>query len=133
MGGAEVILSTVTSGDAMKAIIGGLGVNGTFMIIGAVPSLEVPPLQLLGGRQSVKGWYSGMSIDSQDTLAFSVLSGVRSMNEIFPLERVNEAYERMTERQGAVSSSPHDRQLVMQSRNISYEFSAGGAPRRPIL
>jgi D-arabinose 1-dehydrogenase-like Zn-dependent alcohol dehydrogenase len=95
LGGAKVILATVTSGDAMKAVIGGLGTNGTFMIIGAVPSLEVPSLQLLQGRQSVKGWYSGTSIDSQDTLAFSVLTGVRSINEAFPLERVNEAYERM--------------------------------------
>ncbi len=95
LGGAKVILATVTSSEAMKAVIGGLSVNGTFMIIGAVPSLEVPPLQLLQGRQSVEGWYSGTSIDSEDTLAFSVLSGVRSMNEAFPLERVNEAYERM--------------------------------------
>jgi D-arabinose 1-dehydrogenase-like Zn-dependent alcohol dehydrogenase len=95
LGGATVILATVTSGDAMKAVIGGLSVNGTLMIIGAVPSLEVPALQLLLRRQSVKGWYSGTSIDSQDTLAFSVLSGVRSMNEAFPLDRVNEAYDRM--------------------------------------
>jgi D-arabinose 1-dehydrogenase-like Zn-dependent alcohol dehydrogenase len=95
LGGAKVVLATVTSGEAMKAVIGGLAVNGTFMIIGAVPSLDVPPLQLLGGRQSVKGWYSGTSIDSQDTLAFSVLSGVRSMNEAYPLERVSAAYERM--------------------------------------
>ena len=43
----------------------------------------------------MKGWYSGTSIDSQDTLAFSALAGVRSMNEVFPLERVDEAYERM--------------------------------------
>jgi D-arabinose 1-dehydrogenase-like Zn-dependent alcohol dehydrogenase len=95
LGGAKIVLATVTSGEAMKAVIGGLAVNGTFMIIGAVPSLEVPPLQLLGGRQSVKGWYSGTAIDSQDTLAFSVLSGVRSMNETYPLERVAAAYERM--------------------------------------
>lgn len=95
MGGAKVILATVTSGEAMKAVLGGLAVNGTMMIIGAVPSMEVPPLQLIGGRQSIKGWYSGTSIDSQDTLSFSVLSGVRSMNEVFPLEQVNDAYERM--------------------------------------
>jgi D-arabinose 1-dehydrogenase-like Zn-dependent alcohol dehydrogenase len=95
LGGARVILSTVTNADAMKSVIGGLAANSVLMIIGAVPSLEVPPLQLLGGRQSVKGWYSGTSIDSQDTLAFSVLTGVRSMNEVFPMERVNEAYERM--------------------------------------
>jgi D-arabinose 1-dehydrogenase-like Zn-dependent alcohol dehydrogenase len=95
LGGAKVILATVTNADAMKAVLGGLGPNGTMMIIGAVPSLEVPPLQLLGGRQSVKGWYSGTAIDSQDTLEFSVLSGVRSMNEVFSLDRAAEAYERM--------------------------------------
>ncbi len=95
LGGAKVILATVTSADAMKAVIGGLTPTGTLMIIGAVPSLEVPSLQLLLKSQQVKGWYSGTSLDSQETLAFSVLSGVRSMNESYPLEKVNEAYERM--------------------------------------
>ena len=95
LGGAKVILATVTSADAMKSVIGGLGITGSLMIIGAVPSLEVPALQLLLKSQSVKGWYSGTSIDSQDTLEFCVLSGVRSMNEVFPMERANEAYERM--------------------------------------
>lgn len=95
LGGAKVILSTVTNGDAMRAALGGLDTNGTFMVIGVAPSLEVSPAQLLSSSLAVKGWYSGMSIDSEDTLAFSVLRGVRSMNEIFPLERVTEAYERM--------------------------------------
>jgi len=95
LGGAKVILATVTNGDAMKAVLGGLAINGTLMVIGAVGSLEVNPLFLLSGRRSVKGWYSGTSIDSQDALSFSVLSGVRSMNEVFPIERVTEAYERM--------------------------------------
>jgi len=95
LGGAKVILATVTSADAMKSVIGGLGITGSLMIIGAVPSLEVPALQLLLKSQSVKGWYSGTSIDSQDTLEFCVLTGVRSMNEVFPMERANEAYERM--------------------------------------
>ena len=95
LGGAKVILATVTSSDAMKAVLGGLGVRGTLMVIGAVPSLEVNTLQMIFLDQSVQGWYSGTSIDSQDTLNFSVLSGVRSMNEAFPLDRVVEAYERM--------------------------------------
>ena len=95
LGGAKVILATVTNAEAMQSVAGGLAVNGTLMIIGAVPTLQVNPLQLLGGRQSVKGWYSGTSIDSQDTLAFSVLSGVRSMNEVFPVDKVDEAYDRM--------------------------------------
>jgi D-arabinose 1-dehydrogenase-like Zn-dependent alcohol dehydrogenase len=97
LGGAKVILATVTSADAMKAVIGGLVPTGTLMIVGAVPSLEVPALQLLLKSQQVKGWYSGTSLDSQETLAFSVLSGVRSMNESYPLARVNEAYERMVQ------------------------------------
>ncbi|MGD0438345.1 MAG: zinc-binding dehydrogenase, partial [Bryobacteraceae bacterium] len=95
LGGAKVILATVTSADAMKTVIGGLAANGTLMVIGAVPSLEVPSLFLLLGRRSVKGWYAGTSIDSQDTLAYSVLSGVRSRNEAYPLERAPEAYDRM--------------------------------------
>jgi D-arabinose 1-dehydrogenase-like Zn-dependent alcohol dehydrogenase len=97
LGGAKVILATVTSADAMKEVIGGLTPTGTLMIVGAVPSLEVPALQLLLKSQQVKGWYSGTSLDSQETLAFSVLSGVRSMNESYPLDRVNEAYDRMTQ------------------------------------
>jgi D-arabinose 1-dehydrogenase-like Zn-dependent alcohol dehydrogenase len=95
LGGAKVVLATATSGEAMAAVVGGLGARGTLMVIGAAPSLTVSPGQLIGGSLSVKGWYSGTAIDSQDTLAFSVLAGVRSMNEIFPLERTAEAYERM--------------------------------------
>jgi D-arabinose 1-dehydrogenase-like Zn-dependent alcohol dehydrogenase len=95
MGGAEVILATVTAGEAMSAAQGGLAVNGTFIIVGAAQSMQVSPVQLLTKCQSVKGWYSGTSIDSQDTLAFSARTGVRSMNEIYPLEKVAEAYDRM--------------------------------------
>ena len=95
LGGATVILATVTSGEAMSAVQGGLAVNGTLMVLGAAGSLEVSPHLLIRGRRSVKGWYSGTSIDSQDTLSFSVHAGVRPMNEVFPLERVAEAYDRM--------------------------------------
>lgn len=95
LGGAKVIVATVTNAEAMQAVLGGLAINGTMMLVGAIPTLQVPPLQLLGARQSVKGWYSGTSIDSRDTLDFSAFSGVRSMNEVFPLEQVNEAYDRM--------------------------------------
>jgi D-arabinose 1-dehydrogenase-like Zn-dependent alcohol dehydrogenase len=95
LGGAKVILATVTVGDAMAAVLPGLGVDGTMMIIGAAPSLQLTPFRMIGGRHAVRGWYSGLSIDSEDTLSFSVLSGVRSMNELFPLERAGEGYERM--------------------------------------
>jgi D-arabinose 1-dehydrogenase-like Zn-dependent alcohol dehydrogenase len=96
LGGAKVILGTVPSGKAMSAILGGLAVNGKLIVIGASEEpIEAPPNLLLMGRRSLVGWPSGTSMDSQDTLSFSALSGVRSMNEIFPLERANEAYERM--------------------------------------
>jgi D-arabinose 1-dehydrogenase-like Zn-dependent alcohol dehydrogenase len=95
LGGANAILATATSGEAMSAVHGGLAVNGTMMVIGAAESLQVSPLLLLMGNRSVKGWYSGTAIDSQDTLAFSARMGVKSMNETFPLERVSEAYDRM--------------------------------------
>ena len=79
----------------MSAVIGGLAANGVLMVIGAAGPMTVNPVVLLSGRASVKGWYSGTAIDSQDTLKFSAMTGVQSMNEIFPLERAAEAYERM--------------------------------------
>jgi D-arabinose 1-dehydrogenase-like Zn-dependent alcohol dehydrogenase len=95
LGGAKVVLATVTNGAAMTATVGGLAPNGTLVVVGAPPSLEVSAFALISGQRSVKGWYSGTSIDSQDALAFSAFSGVRSMNEAYPLERAGEAYERM--------------------------------------
>ena len=96
LGGAKVVIATVTNADAMTAVLGGLAPNGVLMVIGAPLSpLSVDPVPLLFGQLSVRGWYSGASIDSQDTLRFSALAGVHSMNEIFPFDRVNEAYERM--------------------------------------
>jgi D-arabinose 1-dehydrogenase-like Zn-dependent alcohol dehydrogenase len=95
LGGARAILATVTAGDAMSAVQGGLGVKGTLMVIGAAQSMQVSPLLLIGGARRIQGWYSGNAVDSQDTLAFSVMSGVRSMNEVYPFEKVTEAYERM--------------------------------------
>src|SRR4051795_11928002 len=95
LGGARVILATATSGEAMSAVQGGIAVNGTLLILGAAESLQVSPLFLLSGCRSVKGWYSGTSIDSQDTLAFSLRAGVRPMTETYPLDRVSEAYDRM--------------------------------------
>jgi D-arabinose 1-dehydrogenase-like Zn-dependent alcohol dehydrogenase len=89
------VLATATSAEAMNSVQGGLAVNGTFLVIGPVESLAVDALQLLGGWRSIMGWNSGTSIDSQETLAFSALTGVRSMNEVFPLERAAEGYERM--------------------------------------
>jgi D-arabinose 1-dehydrogenase-like Zn-dependent alcohol dehydrogenase len=96
IGGAKVILATVTNAEAMTATLGGLGINGALLVLGAPHApLQVPVGPLLAGRRSVEGWYSGTSIDSQDTMSFSTLTGVRAMTEVYPLERAAEAYERM--------------------------------------
>jgi D-arabinose 1-dehydrogenase-like Zn-dependent alcohol dehydrogenase len=95
LGGAKVILATATSGKALAAAAGGLDVDGKMIVVGAADAFEVTPLQLILGRRSIVGWPSGRSIDSQDTMRFSALTGVRSMNEVFPLERAAEGYERM--------------------------------------
>jgi D-arabinose 1-dehydrogenase-like Zn-dependent alcohol dehydrogenase len=96
LGGARVILATVTSGRAMTGVLEGLGICGKMIVVGAADEpLQVPAGLLIGGRRSVSGWPSGTAVDSQDTLSFSALTGVRSRNEIFPLERAADAYERM--------------------------------------
>src|SRR5271165_4816989 len=85
MGGARAILATVTNGKAMQAIAGGLGPNGVLMVIGAVGPLTVDSLDLLMKSAAVRVWYSGIARDSEDTLAFSKMQNVTSMNEIYPL------------------------------------------------
>jgi len=96
LGGARVILSTVTNSKAMTTVLGGLGVDGKLIVVGAsTDPIEVSPLLLIGGRRSIRGWPSGTSSDSEDTLAFSALANIRPMIETTPLERAAEAYERM--------------------------------------
>jgi D-arabinose 1-dehydrogenase-like Zn-dependent alcohol dehydrogenase len=96
LGGARVVLTTVTNAVAMGAAVGGLRPNGKLIIVGiSQEPLEVSTLQIVLTRQSIQGWPSGTSLDSQDTMAFSALQGVRPMIETMPLERAAEAYDRM--------------------------------------
>lgn len=96
LGGAKVVLATVTNPEAMSATIGGLGVRGTLLVVGAsMDPIEVPPALLIGGNKSIVGHASGTSQDSEDTLSFSALSGVRPMIETVPLEQAGEAYDKM--------------------------------------
>lgn len=96
LGGAKVILATVASGKAMTPLIDGLGVDGKLLVVGASPDpIEVTPIQLIGKRRSIAGWPSGRAADSEDTLRFSALTGVRPMIETFPLEQAAEGYARM--------------------------------------
>ena len=96
MGGARVVLATVTDAEAMSAMIGGLGTEGLLLVLGApLTPLAIPAFPLIAGCRGVSGWYSGVSIDSEDTLAFSARTGVRSVNEVMPFAKVSEAYDRM--------------------------------------
>ena len=96
LGGARVVLATVTNAKAMSATIDGLAAGGKLIVIGASPEpIEVSPFQVIGARRSIMGWPSGTSIDSEETMAFSALVGIRPMIETMPLERAAEAYDRM--------------------------------------
>ena len=96
LGGARVILATAPSSRAMSELIGGLGPNGELMVVGATNDpIEVTPLQLINGSRTIQGWASGTPADSEDTLNFSELTGVRPMIETYPLDRADEAFARM--------------------------------------
>jgi D-arabinose 1-dehydrogenase-like Zn-dependent alcohol dehydrogenase len=96
LGGARVILATAPNSKAMSELINGLGPNGKFIVVGATfDPIEVNPVQLIIGSKSIQGWYSGTAADSEDTLRFAELSGVRPMIETYPLEKAAEAYARM--------------------------------------
>ncbi|MFY9529090.1 MAG: alcohol dehydrogenase [Candidatus Acidiferrales bacterium] len=96
LGGAKVILATAPAAKPMTALIDGLSANGKMIVVGTTPEpIEVLPIQLIRGSKSIQGWASGTPTDSEDTLRFAELTGVRAMIEKYPLEKVNDAYARM--------------------------------------
>jgi D-arabinose 1-dehydrogenase-like Zn-dependent alcohol dehydrogenase len=96
LGGARVILATAPSGKAMSSLVGGLGVNGTFLVVGAsADPIEVSTTLLILGNRTIKGWSAGTPTDSEDTLRFAEASGVRPMIEKYSLEKAAEGYARM--------------------------------------
>jgi D-arabinose 1-dehydrogenase-like Zn-dependent alcohol dehydrogenase len=96
LGGASVVLATVTDAKSMTATIGGLGIDGKLLVLGAsADPIEVSPLMLIGQRRGIAGWPSGTATDSEDTLRFSALTDIKPMIEPYPLTRAPEAYARM--------------------------------------
>ncbi len=96
LGGAQVILATAPSSKAMSELINGLGPNGKLIVIAvAFDPIEVAPVQLITGSRTIQGWAAGTPADSEDTLHFSELTGVRPMIETYPLEKAAEGYARM--------------------------------------
>jgi D-arabinose 1-dehydrogenase-like Zn-dependent alcohol dehydrogenase len=96
LGGAQAILATAPSSKAMSELIDGLGPNGKLIVVGAAfEPIEVTPIQLISGSRSIQGWSSGIPTDSEDTLRFAELTGVRPMIETYPLEKAAEAFARM--------------------------------------
>ncbi len=95
-GGAHVILATAPDSKSMSALVNGLSKNGKLVVVGAGSDpLTVTPIQLIMGSKLIQGWASGIATDSEDTMQFSALSGVRPMIEKYPLEKAAEAYEQM--------------------------------------
>jgi len=96
LGGAQIIVSTLTSAKALEWALDGLAPAGKLIVVGAPDGpITINPLPLLLGRRTVAGWPSGTGMDSEDTLNFSALSGVKPMTEVYPLEKAAEAYGRM--------------------------------------
>src|SRR5262249_14331502 len=96
LGGARVILATAPSGKAMSSLIDGLGANGNLLVVCASDDrIEVNPAQLIFGRKRIQGWSAGIPTDSEDTLRFAEMTGVRAMIEKYPLAKAAEAYARM--------------------------------------
>jgi D-arabinose 1-dehydrogenase-like Zn-dependent alcohol dehydrogenase len=97
LGGANVILSTLTSAKALEWAMDGLAPAGKLIVLGAPEDgpIVVNPLPLLLGRRTVAGWPSGTGMDSEDTLNFSALTGIKPMIETYRLEQAEQAFERM--------------------------------------
>src|SRR5262249_10191401 len=95
LGGAKVVLATATVASAMGAAVDGLGPRGQLIVAGApADPMAISPLQLIFGSNSVVGHASGTALDSEETLKFSALTGVRARVETVPLEQVSTGYER---------------------------------------
>jgi D-arabinose 1-dehydrogenase-like Zn-dependent alcohol dehydrogenase len=96
LGGAKLVLATAPDAASISSMVGGLAETGKLLVVG-VPHdpISVSVMQIVGGKLAIQGWPSGSAIDSEDTLRFSVLSGVRPLIEKYPLEKANEAYEQM--------------------------------------
>jgi len=95
-GGARIVLATAPNAKSISALTRGLSPNGKLVVVAAaMEPLVISALDLIAGKRSIQGWASGTAMDSEDTLRFSSLTGVRPMIEKFPLARVAEAYERM--------------------------------------
>ncbi|MGO8950402.1 MAG: alcohol dehydrogenase catalytic domain-containing protein [Ktedonobacterales bacterium] len=93
LGGARVILCMAPSSQDISPLVGGLGRGGELVIITFVNEpLRVSPMLLMRGSRSIRGWVGG---NGEDTLRFSLLSGVTPMVEVFPLEQAAVAFERM--------------------------------------
>jgi D-arabinose 1-dehydrogenase-like Zn-dependent alcohol dehydrogenase len=96
LGGAHVVLTTAPSGKAVSSLVGGLGANGTFVVVGASPDpIEMSPTLLILGKPTIKVWSTGTPTDSEDTLRFAEAVGICPMIEKYPLEEAAEGYARM--------------------------------------
>lgn len=100
LGGAKLIVSTAFSGKAQSEMVNGLGIGGKLLILGAGHDpITTSPLQLIGARRNIQGWPAGPALDSQEAMEFAHSQGIKTYVETYPLEKIQEAYERMLSNQ----------------------------------
>ena len=127
LGGASVILATAPSGKAMSALVGGLAVNGTMVVVGAsMDPIEVAPNQLLFGKKGIKGWAGGIPTDSQDTLRFAEMTGVRPMNRKVSARKGRRRTRAHAERAGRISRRPNHVRSVVFAHSRKADFPCSG-------
>ncbi len=96
LGGAKVAIATAPNSTAIKQLFDGLAYGGEMVVVaGSGDPLDLSAADLLGGKRAIRGWTAGPAADSEATIAFSVLTDVRPMIETFPLEKAQEAFDKM--------------------------------------
>ena len=96
MGGAQVILTTIMDSAAVSSLMPALAPQGRLLVVGVgLEPLSILPRALVGGERLVQGTITGTPFESEKTLDFSVLTDIRALIETMPLEKADEAYQRM--------------------------------------
>ncbi|MEI9968204.1 MAG: zinc-binding dehydrogenase [Terracidiphilus sp.] len=114
LGGAVVILSTLTSADALASAVGGLAPGGKLIVVGAPDKpFEVNGLVLIGGRRSIAGWPSGTGMDSEDTLNFSAPYRHQAHDRDLSTRKGRRSLRSHDERQGAFPRGDHHRRQII--------------------
>lgn len=95
-GSFDFILDTVSAEHDIAAYLALLARDGTVTLVGAPPKpLAVPAFSLIGGRHSLSGSAIGGLAETQEMLDFCGAHNITADVEVIPIQKVNEAYDRL--------------------------------------